>query len=173
MGVWGARVGETAQSKLSGTTPPNCRWIRASWIRARVAQCLLRPPAQNVACQKGVEQVVSTIPRQMRRHLVAGFFKIVARPQGEAPEWVREAWIGIVLPQFQGNTLGTSFGVLSRKAVEMVQERERYLARVELAVAILGETSYDAANWWRISAYRLFEAPDQLFSFDSLDCILL
>lgn len=49
----------------------------------------------------------------MNPHAVARV-KIVRAPQGEAPDWVREAWVGLVLPLKESRlTIVTPAGVLS------------------------------------------------------------
>lgn len=74
--------------------------------------------------------------------------RIVAAPSGEAPEWVRKGWIGLVLPL---NPLLPSLradfciGVVSGKRATV----GGYSVEAVMAVEILEQQSLEAARWWR------------------------
>lgn len=106
--------------------------------------------------------------------------KIVQTPLGEAPEWVRESWIGVTIPLvldepgvFQG------FGVLSGPKTRLgdwwwgVTRRygpiEGYQVYAAEAVELLGFSKPLAAQWWRQDASHLLR-PGQTFIFDTGSC---
>ncbi|MEQ1542189.1 MAG: hypothetical protein ABL926_08040 [Novosphingobium sp.] len=86
--------------------------------------------------------------------------KIIKRPAGEAPEWVRDAWIGlelIAVNDAPAKTLG--FGVLSGPKGRLGQllgivsgravRYEGFVVRSGQAIACLSAHNSEAANWWR------------------------
>ncbi|NYT39892.1 hypothetical protein HZY97_03920 [Sphingomonas sp. R-74633] len=86
--------------------------------------------------------------------------EIVATPAGEAPLWVREAWIGLTLPLWPGYARGTwrSAGVLSSPRTRWgafwasLFDRKRttgYLVPSAQAIRLLAAHSPEAADWWR------------------------
>jgi len=95
--------------------------------------------------------------------------RIVSIPQGEAPKWVREAWIGIELPLASDQPRDSKpVGVISRK----VYHRYGYWVNRNVALRILEEKSLKAFRWW-LDYYTKREgkvlSPTKLFVFD-LDC---
>lgn len=86
--------------------------------------------------------------------------KIVRRPTGEAPEWVRDAWIGLSLPLAakQPQTWAV-FGVLSaprgwhREFWAILSGKTTkatgYLVNARQAVDQLATFHPEAAAWWR------------------------
>ena len=86
--------------------------------------------------------------------------EIIARPAGEAPEWVRDAWIGLRLPlRHPDKRAWRATGVLTGprsyvgNLLAMVRGRtERtpgYLVDARAAVDILSRANPAAATWWR------------------------
>jgi len=111
-----------------------------------------------------------------------GMIEIVATPAGEAPLWVREAWIGLRLPLAPGRSEGSwwSSGVLSsRKGIVgplikiLLGRSERasgFRVLAQEALEALDRVRPDAAHWWREEAYHLFECPRQALIFDAPAC---
>jgi len=104
--------------------------------------------------------------------------KIVRPPDGEAPLWVREAWVGVTLPlKEQGLKTLPSIGVLSgpKSSLGWLWASltgapitvTGYLTAAAQAIEILAETRPEAARWWRENAPKflreeaefMFEAP--------------
>ncbi|MBQ1499471.1 MAG: hypothetical protein IIZ38_14255 [Sphingomonas sp.] len=104
--------------------------------------------------------------------------EIVATPMGEAPLWVREAWIGAALPLAKGRASGTwrSIGVLSTPRTCLgaiwsflfrARRVEGYLVPSAEAIRRLALRSPEAAEWWRThtgfadseSTHFIFDAP--------------
>ena len=104
-------------------------------------------------------------------------------PPGEAPDWVRQQWVGLELPLAPGSagpvTMGI-VGVLSGASPWRVlaayvralvgQNRARvYPVDVEAAIAALERTSPSAAAWWRENTPHLFK-PGQCLLFAEEAC---
>lgn len=79
-----------------------------------------------------------------------GTITITSVPAGEAPLWVREAWVELKLPGVSlplPAHIGEPFGILSSQPVEttglvwVVPQRE--------ALDVLAQHNERAATWWR------------------------
>jgi len=105
----------------------------------------------------------------MNTVLATGTITITRRPKGEAPRWVREAWIGLTLPchSYMGYPEGgLDQGVLTQAPVR----RNDYGFSAPQAEAIAAlETSgrRRAAKWWRDHG---FPQGGQCFGF-SEECV--
>jgi len=86
--------------------------------------------------------------------------RIVRRPDGEAPEWVRDAWIGVEIPLLIAEPVSTfGFGVLTGPKnialdwflglIGRAKPVAGYVVAADTAVACLMERAPDAADWWR------------------------
>lgn len=78
--------------------------------------------------------------------------RIVAVPPGEAPEFVRRAWVGLELPVTAGQVeadKGVALGVLSQQPVDAPAG---YAVDGKTAVAVLESASPEIAAWWRENA---------------------
>lgn len=75
--------------------------------------------------------------------------EIIDTPPGQAPEWVRQAWINIVLPVVSDDEeKGIQMGALGGLA----ENGDGYRVRAIEALELLEESSIDAAEYW----YDLF-----------------
>lgn len=72
----------------------------------------------------------------------AGYIKIISVPEGEAPKWVREYWVGLELPYVE--EAKTVRGGVSAKKVE----GEFYCVDVREAIKTLINKSIEAAKWY-------------------------
>lgn len=104
---------------------------------------------------------------------------IVRRPIGEAPEWVRDAWIGLRLPlAVAGRRKSRGFGVLTgptsiwRQLLMLVTGRaevvDGYVVNAAHAIDILASYDPKAADWWRQHTPDLLDGSRN-FAFDA-DC---
>jgi hypothetical protein len=87
--------------------------------------------------------------------------RIISTPPGEAPEDIRKAWVGLVLPlsrfRPRRKTWGagvltgpkTLFGFLTAAVSGRLQPQVVYVVVGHIAVDILATHSPDAAAWWR------------------------
>ena len=91
--------------------------------------------------------------------------RITDVPPGEAPDWVRRAWVGMVLPLAPGETgprTPHTAGVLTgpRGCLMMLlaillgrTSRETgYVVEGPVAVELLAEKNEEAARWWQEEA---------------------
>jgi hypothetical protein len=104
-------------------------------------------------------------------------------PIGEAPEDIRKAWVGLVLPLADGRRgrMGrwAVFGVLSGPKAFLPQilgmllgkhqVLDGYAVKAAVALGILADSAPEAADWWRENAPRFFR-PNQYFVFDAESC---
>ena len=108
--------------------------------------------------------------------------RITSRPIGEAPEWVRDAWIGTILPLKDARKRKWfGVGVLTGPHTFWAQlwagfrgralRIDGYLVEASRAVAILSDSNPDAAEWWRINAHDLLGNSNG-FIFDAPCCEL-
>jgi hypothetical protein len=106
--------------------------------------------------------------------------KIVRRPSGEAPEWVRDAWIGLSLPaaskrQRDWRSLGVltgPHGWLFRLGAVIFGKSTKvtgYLVNARTAVECLAEGSPNAAAWWHERTPHLLNGR-RYFVFDAAAC---
>src|SRR6476620_8890370 len=106
------------------------------------------------------------------------YIKITSTPQGEAPEWVREAWVGVKLPTCRSGpirwwTSGTVTGPTGNywirelgslflfvlfpflfwwlPRIQGYKKLDGYIVNVSDALAILEQNHADAAEWYRTS----------------------
>jgi hypothetical protein len=104
--------------------------------------------------------------------------RIVRAPSGEAPLWVREAWIGVTLPT-RARGRWTGFGVLTGPGSLLGQLWARLRGRAQRidgfsvdawqAVERLAAHNPEAAAWWRREA-AAFVRPGSVFVFDHGAC---
>jgi len=106
--------------------------------------------------------------------------RIVARPIGEAPEWVRDAWIGLEIPLLcPGSRTVESVGVLSdqysflRRCVQWLLGRSTkisgYIVNAGTAVDLLEAHCPQAAEWWRANTPH-YLIGGRAFIFDAPAC---
>ncbi|RZJ21800.1 MAG: hypothetical protein EON85_15385 [Brevundimonas sp.] len=106
--------------------------------------------------------------------------RIVARPDGEAPEAIRDAWIGLELPLVHPepiNTLG--FGVLTGPKYRWLeillchlgraQKVSGYVVPADEAIQRLAAKDPAAAMWWKTNAAR-YITPGAHLVFDLPAC---
>lgn len=107
--------------------------------------------------------------------------EIVATPAGEAPLWVREAWIGLVLPLAAGRASGswsvvgvlsgprTCTGALWAWLSGRTGRVTGYRVPSADAVRILAARNRAAADWWRAHT-DYAESERACFIFDAPAC---
>ncbi len=82
--------------------------------------------------------------------------QIVKVPVGEAPLWVREQWVGCVLPvEFVGATWAK--GVLTGTPHAIPFGSWYWVAWDRAVMALESQGKGDAADWWRSTSHPLDE----------------
>jgi len=108
------------------------------------------------------------------------YIRITQRPIGEAPDWVRDAWIGLRLPLTcarKGDWPGVHVLTGPRTALGQWWARLRgrglvfdgYLVDARTAVDVLAQSHPAAADWWRAHAPHLLDGRRN-FIFDAAAC---
>ena len=106
--------------------------------------------------------------------------KIVALPPGEAPQNVREAWVGLVLPlalpgQWKGRGAGVltgpknSFSRLLWRLADRQTVQQGYIVESATALRILAFYNPEAACWWQENTPD-FLIPGRGFMFAAHVC---
>lgn len=101
----------------------------------------------------------------MPTHEATGLIKVISIPEGEAPEEIRAAWVGLVLPCYpiEGYLEGEEFEILSRKPA--AKRRRCVVIPQTEALEILEKEHPEAAKWWEDHGFPLQDRPN--FSFPS------
>jgi hypothetical protein len=106
--------------------------------------------------------------------------KIVQRPAGEAPEWVRDAWIGLHLPLANANqrtwrTLGVISGTTSLLpwlwaiATGKSEKVTGFAVNAKDAIESLTGPRASAGMWWRENLPDFLDGRSH-FVFDAEAC---
>jgi hypothetical protein len=111
--------------------------------------------------------------------------RIVKRPRGEAPDDIRDAWIGLLLPVVPEHSTpveGRGWGARSTPRTRFARlllplfGRPRlavrgYLVDIAVAVQILDGAHPSAAAWWRTNTPHLLK-PGMTFVFEEECCVV-
>lgn len=73
--------------------------------------------------------------------------RIIAVPPGQAPQRIREQWVGVEIPVIEQPPPGQQFGVLGGKPDP--RNARGYLVGTDEAIQALSKKSSEAAAWWR------------------------
>lgn len=110
------------------------------------------------------------------------YIEIIRRPFGDAPEWVRDGWIGARLPlAATDKTSWQSVSIFERRKglfpwlwmtlTGQTRRVQAYAVIAKDAVDILDRQDVRAANWWHENVPELLDGS-QLFLFDAACCEL-
>ena len=95
--------------------------------------------------------------------------RITKTPTGEAPEWVRQAWVDLKLPlQQQEDESPSTFGVLRKGGA--TPRPNCWKVRQNKALRVLRKKEPLAAQWWKIRGYPMKRS---LFTFAADEAVLL
>lgn len=113
----------------------------------------------------------------LRHGLVGLSLKITDVPPGEAPLWVREKWVGLIIPLFQvsakpirtrtGGVLTGPKGLWSSLLALAQLRTEKmtgFLVLAKDAIDLLEARSPEAAKWWRENVPYIYR-PRQILVF--------
>ena len=121
-------------------------------------------------CIKLTDQFVG---KEVNLVITRPMVRIVSRPRGDAPEWVRDAWIGVDVPlspdhQNEGPQLYTGSGVYQDPGKYQL---DSYRVLSMEAIDALAQKDSRAANWWKQNTH--FYDPRGSFLFDASSCQLV
>lgn len=83
--------------------------------------------------------------------------RIISLPAGEAPERVRQEWVGCEFPVVKAEVFG--FGIFSHKP----SQNPGYAVRYQDAVSVLGEKNPEAATYWSALYHPRYPAAQLIF----------
>ena len=93
---------------------------------------------------------------------------IIKTPYGEAPEHIRRAWLGIVLPCVEKHLTNSVTGVLTGRPYYLNQVV--YYVRQAAACDVLAKNQPVAAQWWKDNG---FPKPGRMFTFREEEVLVL
>ena len=95
--------------------------------------------------------------------------KIFRTPEGEAPEWVRCAWVGLELPceSHVGINDTDERGAVSGE--KTTYNRYGYSVPQKEALEILADHNLEAANWWKEHGYPKISGDKKYFCFSEFE----
>ena len=103
-------------------------------------------------------------------------FEVTKAPDGDSPQWVRDAWVGVQFKSLQGapvtmptraaNAQSKGFG---RGAKSEIMERRGYSVGARDVLGLLALRSSEAAQWYIQNVPQMLD-PDQVFMFDETCC---
>lgn len=158
---------------IAGGVPANI----SSMLVARAATIVRNPLRADIKPKVRFRPIADTAARC---HLLAMTVRIVQRPCGEAPEWVRDAWVGVSLPvkhkkSYAFHTVGVLSGpkgLLSQFWARISGRSTKvtgFVVSARTAIQILEAARPEAAAWWRESTPKMLKAG-RSFLFDAASC---
>lgn len=97
--------------------------------------------------------------------------KIINVPSGQAPEWVRKEWVGLILPVLKNaSKVERVIGVLGGKVKDAEKYIDGYSVETVAAIDILYEKNFEAALWW-LQNVPIHSIPRLIFKKE--DCELI
>ena len=96
-----------------------------------------------------------------------GLITVTKRPPGEAPDWVRMAWVGVDLPAlpYMVYTDGKETGVLSGEKANL--RTVGFIVPQKEAIEALAFIYPGAAKWWYENGFPHTEEGHDHFFFDT------
>jgi hypothetical protein len=107
----------------------------------------------------------------MAGKFAGGVIRIVTTPPGEAPQSVREAWIGLELPLAKSRDQGKKLAVMGVRSWEGIF-MTGYAVEGRVALEYLAARSPTAAAWWRENVPHVLKSGFQ-FVFPVENCVRL
>lgn len=92
--------------------------------------------------------------------------RVIKVPQGEVPEWVRRAWVGLILPDEGPAERGISFGLQTGRPCS---HKASYTVPMKEALKILAQNDLSAAQWF-IDFLRPSHITNGHFIFGGDEC---
>lgn len=98
--------------------------------------------------------------------------RIIGVPSGEAPDWVREAWVGLELPVADPRMITEDIIIVEVLTRQLSEIKPRYPVLVDDALECLERNSHVAAQWWH-ELYTRRGWSSEIFFFDSEVCVVV
>lgn len=139
-------VGVVVQMTLPPSTNPN-PWVQ--WSMPLIFPTFFMLATYAIAIFSGCAQLAH---REKLKRTTATAIRIIATPPGPAPEDVRAAWIGLVLPVSPGNPKpieSVPEGILANVWSFLMPRHLHYVVPVDDAILILEKASPGASVWWK------------------------
>jgi hypothetical protein len=95
--------------------------------------------------------------------------RIIGLPPGEAPVWVRYAWLGLELPLIPGQVRSNRVAAQQVLSLQPVMPPPSYAVDGKTAIEVLASASPEAAAWWRQWAPAVL-APGYQLVFPAANC---
>ncbi|TSD03369.1 MAG: hypothetical protein Athens071416_50 [Parcubacteria group bacterium Athens0714_16] len=90
-----------------------------------------------------------------------GSIKVERAPTGK-PQWVKEAWVGLLLPiSFFDDEKRTAYNIVSKKSVKK-PKKSCFFVDQKTALDVLKNSNEEAYLWWKNKGYP---KKDHYFSF--------
>ena len=108
----------------------------------------------------------------MGKSRYTGRIRIKGTPDGEAPKWVRKAWVGLILPCAPTMTFEKERkGVLSNK--DTTKKDGDYIINVpqDASLRLLRRKSPEAAAWWEEHGYPNKQEMDFGFRLQEVEIL--
>lgn len=96
-----------------------------------------------------------------------GSIQIIGVPDGEAPEWVRKRWVGVIVPVV-GITTSLGIGTVSNKPSD---SDPAFMVLQSVALEHLIPDADDAHEWWTANGFP--QSPDACFGFKIKQCRII
>ena len=80
---------------------------------------------------------------------IVGTIKVIKAPAGEAPLWVRQAWIGLILPYNSIPGLHPDGGSGYLNEVTPFPKRYGYAVLQDYAMLVLEDKNFRISMWWK------------------------
>jgi hypothetical protein len=109
----------------------------------------------------GLAVGIGLVVRSLRQR-AAGRIRIVAVPPGEAPQGIRQAWVGVELPLVAGQKQPQASAVHGVMSGGLAGSALAYVVDGRTAVERLASHDPNAADWWRENAPHVLAAGYQL-----------
>lgn len=133
-------------------------------------QIVVTPPHRETG--QCILTVLNQLGLPIGRGVVTHVVRIASTPPGEAPKWVRDAWIGLEFPaldpEVTTNPDKPPSGVLSGRPSSDVG----YTVPAAVAFDLLRRKAPDAFDWWQTHT-QVTEAVDVGLCFDNSACVVV
>lgn len=129
------------------TAPQDVEELAIQSAEAAAANQEQEAAAEGLGTERsGVKVVVKDEPQSISVEDPKIKIKITRKPEGEEPDWVQQAWVGLEIPVLRGSyEQKGGQEVLSKQ----FRAKDNYIVPLEVALSLLKEKNPKAEKWWR------------------------